>query len=172
MARHATISWRESFAVYRGPRVIAMLLAATFVRIRCSPRQRSLQTRFSLNLPTATRLHLFSLAAIPLTATTLAVGLLSRLGMDRYHSFQFTWRYEFMLFFCVVVVVSECLPGDRSRSRVVPIVPAIETQSRIRCFPVRTKPRFPPWVFAEFAGPEQTPACPVSAASSASPRGA
>ncbi len=115
-------AWRESKFAVTGTRqfvrevrwrivllTAVVLAASTYPGFRIRLAHRCMRMRVRLAWPTPARFYLAALTAIPIVAATLIVAALAQFGMDEYHAFQFVWRYDYMLLFCLVVVVSECL---------------------------------------------------------------
>jgi hypothetical protein len=66
-----------------------------------------MRAEVGLRRPALGQLQLLALAAVPVGGFVLLVEALAHMGMDEYHLFQFVWRLQFVLLFCVVLMASE-----------------------------------------------------------------
>jgi hypothetical protein len=81
--------------------------AATYFHWQPGIDGQSPQLRVRWNWPSPERLHIYSLAAVPIFAWIGLIVALAVFGMDEYHSFQFRWRRDYMLLFAMTLLISE-----------------------------------------------------------------
>jgi hypothetical protein len=85
------------------------LLASAYIRFRPSLADRLLEARVVWRWPTPEALHVLCLAGIPVVAWLCVEMTLAAIGFYGYHTYQFTWRLDYIQVFCLVILVSETL---------------------------------------------------------------
>ena len=83
------------------------LLTSAYIRFRPSLADRTIEARVVWRWPTPETLHVLCLASLPVVAWLSVESALAVIGIYGYHTFQFTWRLEYVQVFCLVILISE-----------------------------------------------------------------